>query len=367
MTSGTTPLATPSESTRARYAAATLIDFTAQVLVHCGMTEEDARLSASVLVDADLMGVDSHGIAHLATHGSYVSGLRSGRINPRPQVRIVRESAATALVDGDGGFGPLVGYHAMQTAIRKAKEAGSGTVAVRNSRHFGAAGYYALMAARADLIGMAMTNSGPWMIPTFAKKRMIGTNPIAVAAPAGVEQPFLCDFATSTVAMGKVEIAERDGRPVPEGWGLDEEGRPTTDIDTIRHKGGLTPLGGTPSGSSYKGYALGMVVDLLCGILSGAGYSLIVSSSTGVGHFFAAWDIAAFRPLDEFKAMMDEMQRTFRTAEPVDGADRVLLPGQREFETRAEREKLGIPLHPRIVEDLERLAVECGLEPPRPV
>lgn len=350
-----------------RYTAATLIEFTTQVLVRCGMGEEDARLGATVLVDADLMGIDSHGIAHLATHGSYVAGLRSGKINPRPQIRIVRETAATALVDGDGGFGPVVGYRSMEIAIRKAKEAGSGSVAVVNSRHFGAAGYYARMAAQADLIGLAMTNSGPWMVPTFAKRKMIGTNPIAVAAPAGTEQPFLCDMATSTVAMGKVEIAEREGKPVPAGWGLDSEGRPTTDIPTIRHKGGLTPLGGTPELSSYKGYALGLVVDLLCGILSGAGYSLLVSSDRGVGHFFAAWDIAAFRPLDEFKAMLDAMQRTFRTAEPVEGATRVLLPGQHEFEARAERERDGIPLHPAVIRDLERLAAEFDLSPPQPI
>jgi LDH2 family malate/lactate/ureidoglycolate dehydrogenase len=354
-------------STRTRFPAGELIDFTARILARCGMTEENARTAATVLLDADLMGVDSHGIAHLATHGSYISGLQSGRINPRPNIQIVRETASTALVDGDGGFGTLVGYNAMQIAMRKAKEAGSGSVTVRNSRHFGAAGYYALMAAREDLIGMSMTNSGPWMTPTFAKKKMIGTNPIAIAAPAGREQPFLIDMATSTVAMGKVEIAEREEKDVPEGWGVDAEGRPTTDIDTIRHRGGLTPLGGTPTTSSYKGYALGVVVDILCGVLSGAGYSMIVSSSTGVGHFFAAWNVEAFQPLDEFKATMDEMQKMFRTAEPVEGAERVLLPGQREFETRAERERLGIPLHFRVVQDLERLAGEFGIAPPKPV
>jgi LDH2 family malate/lactate/ureidoglycolate dehydrogenase len=361
----TTDAKPTTDATRIRYKAETLIDFTAQVLMHCGMTEEGARTGATVLVDADLMGVDSHGIAHLATHGSYVSGLRTGRINPRPDIRIVRETASTALVDGDGGFGTLVGYHAMGIAIRKAKEAGSGTVTVHNSRHFGAAGYYALMAAKEDLIGMSMTNSGPWMIPTNAKKKMIGTNPIAVAAPAGSEQPFLIDMATSTVAMGKVEIAEREGKEVPEGWGLDSEGKPSTDIDTIRHRGGLTPLGGTAITSSYKGYALGVVVDILCGVLSGTGYSMIVGSATGVGHFFSAWNIEAFRPLDEFKSMMDDMQRGFRTAEPAEGADRVLLPGQREFETRAERERLGVPLHIRVAQDLDKLAAEFGIPTPQ--
>lgn len=351
-----------------RYRAPDLVAFTKQVLLRCGMSEEDAGIAATVLIDADLMGIDSHGIAHLATHRSYVPGLRAGTVNPRPAIRIVRETAATALVDGDGGSGLVVGYRAMQIAMRKAQETGSGTVAVTNSRHFGAAGYYALMAAQADLIGMAMTNSSPLVVPTFARKKMIGTNPIAFAAPAGREQPFLCDLATSTVAMGKLEIAEREGKAIPPGWGQDGEARPSTDIPTIRREGGLTPLGGTPVGSSHKGYALGLMVDLLCGVLSGVGFGLRLHTPVGqAGHFFAAWDVAAFRPLGEFKAMLDDLQRTFRTAEPAPGAERVLLPGQREFETRADREQHGVPLHISVIQDLERLAEELGLEAPQPL
>lgn len=354
-------------STR-RYTAGELIDFTARVLTHLGLDPEDARLAGEVLVDADLMGIDSHGIAHLPAHRSYAPGLREGLVNPRPNIRIVRETAATAMMDGDGGIGLVTGHRAMRLAIEKARTAGCGTVAVTNSRHFGAAGYYALMAVPEDMIGMAMTNAGPWFVPTGAKKKMIGTNPIAVAAPAGEEQPFLCDLATSTVAMGKLEIAAREGKPIPAGWALDGTGRPTEDIPTVYREGGLTPLGSSTTTGSYKGYALGVVVDILTGVLSGAGFSTILGGSgRNVGHFFSAWRVDAFRPVEEFKAMMDEMQRSFRTAEPADSNQPVLLPGQREFEFRADRERNGIPLHVSVITTLDDLADDLGLPRARPL
>lgn len=353
--------------TTRRYAAAALIDFTARVLSHLGMDEGDARLAGEVLVDADLMGIDSHGIAHLPSHGSYAPALRDGRVNPRPTIRVVRETPATALVDGDGGLGLVTGYRAMRLAIEKAQAAGCGSVAVTNSRHFGAAGYYAMMAVPEEMIGLSMTNAGPWFVPTFAKKKMIGTNPIAVAAPAGTEQPFLCDLATSTVAMGKLEIALREGKAIPPGWALDGEGRPTRDIPTVYREGGLTPLGSTDTTSSFKGYALGVVVDILTGVLSGAGFSMALTYSRQVGHFFSAWRIDAFRPAEEFKAMMDEMQRGFRTAEPADPARPVLLPGQREFQVRADRERNGIPLHVSVIKTLDDLADELGLPRAQPL
>lgn len=354
--------------TTIRYTATELIDFTARVFTHLGVEPADARLAAEILIEADLMGIDSHGIAHLPSHGSYAPALKEGRVNPRPTIRVVRETPATALIDGDRGLGLITGYRAMRLAIEKARAVGMGSVAVFNSRHFGAAGYYALMAVPEDMIGLAMTNAGPWFVPTRAKKKMIGTNPIAVAAPAGSEQPFLMDLATSTVAMGKLEIALREGKPIPPGWALDGEGRPTTDIATVYREGGLTPLGSREETSSYKGYCLGVMVDVFTGVLSGAGYSMALGQyGGGVGHFFAAWRIDAFRPVEEFKAMMDAMQRTFRTAEPADPARPVLLPGQREFETRAERVAHGIPLHVSVVKTLDDLADSLGLPRARPM
>jgi LDH2 family malate/lactate/ureidoglycolate dehydrogenase len=366
MTTPVEPQTSEAGAAHLHYTASELIDFTARVLAACGMPEADARRGAEVLVDADLMGIDSHGIAHLATHGGYVPGFRSGSVNPNPDIRAVRETPSTALLDADNGFGPLVGYRAMRLAIDKAKAVGSGTVVVTNSRHFGAAGYYAMMAVPENCIGMAMTNAGPWMAPAGARKKMIGTNPIAVAAPAGTEQPFLMDMATTTVAMGKLEIALREQKPIPEGWSLDGEGRPTTDISTVYREGGLTPLGSTPTTSSYKGYALGQMVDLFCGILSGVGYGVILPRGSA-GHFFVAWQIEAFQSLSDFTTMMDSMQQAFRTAAPADGFDRVLLPGQREFETRREREAHGIPLHTSVFSALNILADEMGLARPAPL
>lgn len=351
-----------------RYAATELIEFTARVFTHLGMDPADARLGGEILVDADLMGIDSHGIAHLPSHGSYAPALKNGRVNPRPNIRIVRETPATALLDGDGGLGLVTGHRAMRLAIEKARAVGCGTVAVTNSRHYGAAGYYALMAVPEDMIGLSLTNAGPWMVPTYAKKKMIGTNPIAFAAPAGEEQPFLCDLATSTVAMGKLEIAEREHKPIPDGWSLDGEGRPTRDIATVYREGGLTPLGSTDTTASYKGYALGVMVDILSGVLSGTGYSLALGGyGRGVGHFFTAWRVDAFVPVAEFKAMMDAMQRAFRTAEPADPSRPVRLPGQREFETRADRLAHGIPLHVSVIATLDSLADELGLPRARPL
>ncbi|HLZ68578.1 MAG TPA: Ldh family oxidoreductase [Dehalococcoidia bacterium] len=354
--------------TTTRFSAQTLIDFTAAVLARVGLSEEDARRGAEILVDADLMGIDSHGIAHLNAHRGYAPGIKAGLVNPRPRIRAERETAATALLDGDRGFGLTVGHFAMRLAMEKARMAGCGMVTVRNSRHFGAAGYYALMATHEDMIGMAMTNAAPWMVPTNAKSKMIGTNPIAVAAPAGSEQPFLCDLATTAVAMGKLEIAEREGKPIPAGWALDENAQSTVDIARVRRGGGLTPLGSDGATSSYKGYALGQVVDLFCGVLSGAGFSIILErGASAAGHFFGAWRVDAFRDPAEFKAMVDEMQRTFRTAEPAPGAERVLLPGQREFEARAERTAQGIPLHESVVRTLVDLAAELGIAAPAPL
>jgi L-2-hydroxycarboxylate dehydrogenase (NAD+) len=366
MTTPTTPRSGDATMPFRQYAADELVRFTTDVLMACGMPEDEARIGAEVLIDADLMGIDSHGIAHLATHNGYVPGFRSGNVNPTPNIHPVRETAATALLDGDGGFGPLVGYRAMQLAIAKAKEVGSGSVAVVNSRHFGAAGYYALMAVPAACIGLALTNAGPWTVPTGAQKKMIGTNPIAVAAPAGAEQPFLMDMATSTVAMGKLEIALREQKPIPEGWALDGAGQGTVDIPTVYREGGLTPVGSTATTSSYKGYALGAMVDVFCGILSGAGYSLILPRGVA-GHFFAAWQVEAFAPLDEFTNMMDGMQRAFREATPAAGFERVMLPGEREFETRRRREAQGIPLHSSVTTALDTLADELHLPRPAPL
>lgn len=348
-----------------RFSSAALTDFVDQALRRFDVPPEDARVTAEILVEADLMGIESHGVAHLMVHPSYVLGFRQGVVNPRPSIRVLHETASTALVDGDGGLGPVVGHRAMKIAIEKAKECGTGMVAATRSRHYGIAGYYALMAVPHDMIGMAFTNSPPFVAPTFGRKRMLGTNPIAVAVPTGSGHPFLLDMATSAASHGKFEIARREGKPIPPTWGADEEGVPSTDMTRIMSRGWLLPLGSTPEAASYKGYGLSMVVDILSGVLSGVGLSLNIEYiKHEVGHFCMALRIDGFRPVDEFKAMMDEMLTVFRSAPTVPGAERVLVAGQREFETREARLANGIPLHASIVGLLHRLAEETGVPLP---
>ena len=348
-----------------RIGEASLRRFTERLLEAQGLQPEDARTGADVLITADLMGIDSHGVAHLNTHRGYVPGFREGIINPRPDINAVHETPATALVDGDRGFGPVVARWATMLAIEKARAVGAGMVSVRNSRHFGAAGYYALMAARSDMIGISMCNAGPRVTPANARRRMLGTNPIAIAAPAGEELPFLLDMATSAVAHGKLEIAEREGRSIPAGWGVDENGVPSVDAHAISSMGGLVPLGSALETSSYKGYGLALVADIFCGVLSAAGYGLILDrSQSAASFFFGAIRVDGFRPLDEFKQMMDQMLRTFRTAEPVAGAERVLVPGLREFEEIERRRKDGIPIHESVYRDLVALGEEFGIKEP---
>jgi len=348
-----------------RFSAASLSDFVDQALQRMDVPPDDARLTAKILVEADLMGIESHGVAHLMTHPSYALGFRQGLVNPRPNIRVVHETPSTALVDGDGGLGAVVGHRAMSIAIEKAKECGTGMVAVTRSRHYGAAGYYALMAVPHDMIGLATSNSPPLVAPTFGRGRMLGTNPIAVAAPVARGYPFLLDMATSVVAHGKFEMARKEGKPIPLGWGADEEGNLSTDITQIMTKGWLLPLGSMPEAASYKGYDLAMVVDILSGVLPGLGYSLHVDYIKHVvGHFFGALRVDGFRPVEEFKEMMGEMLQAFRSAPTVAGAERVLVAGQREFEAREERLAKGIPLHPPVVGMLQRLADELGLAMP---
>ncbi|MBI4497577.1 MAG: Ldh family oxidoreductase [Chloroflexi bacterium] len=332
-----------------------LHDFITRLFASFALPENEAKMVADVLVYADLKGIDSHGVSN-AIQMIYVPRLREGLINPQPKPSIVHETATTALVDGDGGMGMVPGHFAMNLAIQKAKEYGTAFVTVRNSRHFGAAGYYACMALPHDMIGWSMTNTGPIVLPTFGRQPMLGTNPIAVVAPTKEEPPFIMDFATSTVAFQKIAIAGIVGAPIPTGWAADQEGRPTTDPKVARESRALLPLGGTRESGSHKGYSLAVLVDVLCGVLSGAGYSAALDGQAG--HFFGAMRIDAFRPADEFKAMMDEMIRALRNSEKAVGEERIYVAGEPDFETEQERRAHGIPLHKDVVAFLRRTAEE---------
>lgn len=347
------------------FAYADLFDFTRSVFQKIGCTEEDASLAATVLLSADLRGVDSHGVARLS---GYVRLQEVNRVNVQPQIKIIHQTPSTATVDGDAGLGLVVAPKAMQIAIDKAKVAGTGWVSVQNSNHFGIAGYHALMALDYDMIGICMTNASPLVAPTFSAERLLGTNPICVAIPAGEQPPFVADMATTTAANGKLEILQRKGKKAPAGWIQDADGKPTKDAHALKNGGALLPLGGDREHGSHKGYALGAIVDIFSGILSGANYGPWVPPfpaylpmpadmpGKGIGHFFGAMRIDAFRPAAEFKRHMDKWIQRFRSAKPVDGYDKVLIPGDQEREVALQRIKKGIPLHKAVVADLKDLA-----------
>lgn len=336
--------------------------FVREVFTQFAVNGDDADLAAAVLVHADLVGFDSHGVARLVGHPGYVDGLRRGIVNPRAHPATVTETETTALLDGDGGLGAVVSTRAMDLARAKAAKAGIGAVTVRNSRHFGIASHYAMLALSDGMIGLAMTNALPQVVPTFGKKAMLGTNPLSVAVPAGDESPFILDMATSVGAAGKIEVARRAGTPIPPGWLVDAEGRPTTDGDWLWNGGALLPLGSAPELASYKGYGLAVLVDVLCGVLSGAGFSSALDAHAfSTGHFFLALRVDAFRPLVGFRTMMDEMIRALRSAEPAPGAERVYVHGEKELATERERYQNGIPLHPTVAGTLRQLASELGV------
>jgi LDH2 family malate/lactate/ureidoglycolate dehydrogenase len=353
----------------ARYHHEALHEFVIAVLAKLDVPAEDAKLAADTLIASDLAGIDSHGVARFAGHPGYVPGLRGGWVNAHAKPHVVNEAAATALYDGDGGMGVMVGTRAMQVAIDKARTAGCAMVTVTNSRHFGIAAHFAKQALPHDMIGIAMTNAAPQVVQPGGATATLGTNPIAVAAPAGDETPFVLDIATSIGAAGKAEIAQRQGKELPAGWLVDSAGQSTTDPSVLFGKGGaLLPLGSFAELSAHKGYGLAVAVDVLCGVLSGAGYSAILDpGSWTTGHFFAAIRIDAFRAVPAFKAMMDEMIRSLRNAPRVPGLERMYVHGEREIESERERRAHGIPLHPQVVASLAALTPEFGVPMPDPI
>lgn len=343
------------------YTHQSLYEFAKSVFIKMGCSEADAITASDTLLSADLRGVDSHGVARLS---GYVRLWDKGRINTSPNIRIVHESPSTAVVDGDAGLGLVVAPFAMQVAIDKANQAGTGWVAVKNSNHYGIAGYHAMKALAHDMIGISMTNASPLVAPTFSKERLLGTNPIAVAIPANEEPPYVGDFASTTAANGKLEILQRKEEEAPEGWIQDAEGNVTTNAYGVKEGGALRPLGGDRSNGSHKGYILGSMVDIFSAVLSGANYGpwappfvsfmdpVSDPVGEGLGHFFGAMRVDAFRPADEFKGHMDKWIRRFRNSEPVNVEQPVLIPGDPERAMEKERSANGIPLLDAVENDL---------------
>ena len=333
-----------------------------QIFIKLGIPEDDAANAATVLVTADLRGVESHGVSNYM-EVTYVPGLKSKLINPTPDIKIIRESPSTALIDGDRGLGMVVGQWAMKLAIKKARTSGTAFVTVANSRHFGMAGYYSMMALSEDMIGLSMTNATPHVLPTFGSEPRMGTNPISLAVPANKETPFVLDMATSTVAVGKILIAKRLGLPIPHGWAADLTGKITTDPNIARESKKLMPLGGTKELGGYKGYGLATMVDILCGVLSGSVISSNIVRNGPVGHFFGAFNIESFRDTTEFKNDMDYLLNSLTNTPTIEGEDRVYYAGLIEDEVYKERLITGIPLANKVIETLRTFAIELGIPP----
>ncbi len=342
-----------------------LKDFVFKVFMKMGCPTEQAELASNTLISADLRGVDSHGVARLS---GYVRLWEAGRINPNPKIEIVHETPSTAVVNGDAGLGLVVGPASMKIAMDKARNVGTGWVSVKNSNHFGIAGYHSMLALKEDMIGISMTNASPLVAPTWSKEQMLGTNPIAVAIPAGNEPPFVADFATATAANGKLEILQRKGGKAPTGWVQDKEGFSSTDPYELKNGGALLPLGSDREHGSHKGYCLGSIVDIFSAVLSGASYGpwappfvsfLPVADDMpgeGLGHFFGAMRIDAFQPKDHFKSHMDQWIKRFRSASAVDDQESVLVPGDPERIIEQERINTGIDLLKPVEDDLKSLA-----------
>jgi len=346
--------------------SSTLLEsFANQIFLKMGVPALDAALAASVLIKADLRGIDSHGMARLS---GYVRLWEKKRINSDPKWRIEYESPSTASLNGDGGLGLVIGPKAMEIAIEKAKNCGSGWVAVKNSNHFGIAAFHAMMALPYDMIGIAMTNASPLVAPALSIERMLGTNPMCYVFPAGSENPVVVDMATSAAANGKLELAQYLNKPIPDGWAQDKEGNPSVDPFELKKGGSLLPLGGDRDHGSHKGYALGAVVDIFSGVLSGANFGPWVPPfvsfldpdpnpvGLGLGHFFGALRVDGFRPVGEFKKSMDTWIKRFKQAKPAGGQEKVIIPGEPELEIEKHRSTYGIPLMDSILNDLNALS-----------
>lgn len=348
-----------------------LREFTQNIFLAMGCSHEHAVLAADVLLQADLRGIDSHGVARLI---GYVRLWESKRINTSPNITVVHETPTTATVDGDAGLGLVVAPFAMRLAIQKAETYGSGWVSVRNSNHFGTAGYHSLMAVEKDMIGFAMTNASPLVAPTYSNERLLGTNPMCYAFPAGKYPPVVVDMATSAAANGKLEIAQRADKTVPEGWIQDAAGNYTTDPHALKAGGSLLPLGSDKEHGSHKGFGLSATVDILSAVLSGANYGPWVPPfvafleppsdpvGLGIGHFVGAMGVEGFRPVDDFKLHMDNWISRFKSASTINPEQKVIIPGEPELEAEADRKANGIPLVDAVVSDLNGLAVKFRID-----
>ncbi len=333
-----------------------------QIFEKLGVSPDDAAEAADVLTMTDLRGVETHGVSNMLR--AYVRDYKAGKLDPRPGWRVVRESPGTAVIDAERRLGVIVGPKAMRLAVAKARNVGVGIVTVYNSGHFGAIGHYAVQAAERNMVGVCFTGAGLSVVPTFAAKPLLGTNPIALAAPARREAPMLFDAATSAIAGNKIRLAIRVGSPLLPGWVTDKDGTPIMEEKPVfnRDEYHQAPLGGTREQGSHKGYGFALMAEVLSTVLSGALPTMLAPASGSKTHF-AAYNIEAFTDVEQFKDTMDEMLRTLRTATPAPGEERVLYPGLSEHEEMQIRRAKGIPLHKEVLQWFTECTSELGVAP----
>jgi L-2-hydroxycarboxylate dehydrogenase (NAD+) len=348
-----------------RVKADELRELVKKVFVKLGVPEQDAWITADNLVEADLRGIESHGVQRLKR---YVNGLKAGSVKARPEIRVVREGPSYAVVDGDMGLGQVVSSYAVKLAVEKARKADVAMVVVRNSNHYGIAGYWSTKIMEEDMLGVSMTNSRPLVAYTGTLKRIIGTNPISIAAPTLEPPPFILDMATSVVPSGKLEVYRRKGKKIPLGWAIGPDGKLTDNPEVAMKEGALLPLGGLGELlGGHKGSGLSVMVDILSGVLSGAawgpyvGYT-VANQPPNVGHFFMAVNIEAFMPLDEFKKRMTEYVRTLKSIEKHPDFDYIWIPGEKSWMTRETRLRKGVPVYKKVFNEIKEICGEVGVE-----
>ncbi|HUX55277.1 MAG TPA: Ldh family oxidoreductase [Williamwhitmania sp.] len=347
-----------------------LEEFTTQLFEKMGCPTADAKAVAELLIRAELRGLSSHGMMRVK---DYFLLVEAGRINTKPNVHIVHETPSTATVDGDNALGPVAAKRSMEIAIEKAKNVGTGWVATKGSNHFGIAGYYAMMALEHDMVGISMTNANPLVAPTNSTSKFLGTNPIAVAFPTQHQPAFVADFATTPIARGKLAIMGKKGQSIDYGFVQDKHGNPSTNPDILLDGGAILPLGGSADHGSHKGYCMGSLIDIFSSVFSGANFGPFVppqvaylpllekSVGEGLGHFFGAMRIDAFRPASEFKMKMDEWIETFRGAESIQGQPKVMIPGDPERLNEERITKEGITLIAPVIKDLADIASKLNV------
>jgi L-2-hydroxycarboxylate dehydrogenase (NAD+) len=353
------------------YSVKYLFELTRDIFMKMGCPGPDAEKIADVFLAAELRGLPSHGMIRIK---DYYQLWKANRINVKPNIHVVHETPSTAVVDGDGAVGMVAATRSMEIAIEKAFHVGTGWVSTRNSNHYGIAGYYSMMALKHDMIGLCMTNANPLVAPTFSISPMLGTNPIAVAIPAGQQPSFVADFATTPIARGKLAVAEKKGEKVPFGFVQDHEGNPTNDPAILKAGGSMLTLGGDYEHGSHKGYCMSAIVDIFSAVFSGANFGPFVPPSVaylpvldtkvgeGTGHFFGAMRIDGFQPAEKFKASMDKWIETFRNAKPAKGREKVLIPGDIEREKEMKIRAEGISILPAIAKEMKEIADELGVE-----